>query len=94
MSTGIGFVQGERHACPWWRGRALARADELGTRPLAAHCHVGLGRFYRRIGKRDPAAEHLTTATSMHREISMGLWLEQAEAAPGLISTASRRGEP
>jgi hypothetical protein len=57
-------------------GRALARADELGTHPLAAHCHVGLGRFYRRIGKRDPAAEHLTTATTMHREISMGLWLE------------------
>ena len=27
---------------------ALLLADELGMRPLAAHCHLGLGRLYRR----------------------------------------------
>jgi hypothetical protein len=32
--------------------QALARADELGTRPLAAHCHLWLGTLYRRVGKR------------------------------------------
>jgi predicted ATPase len=26
-------------------GRALARVDELGMRPLAAHCHLGLGKL-------------------------------------------------
>jgi tetratricopeptide (TPR) repeat protein len=27
--------------------QALALAEELGTRPLAARCHLGLGRLYR-----------------------------------------------
>ena len=31
--------------------QALALAEELGMRPLIAHCHVGLGKLYRRIGK-------------------------------------------
>ena len=30
--------------------QALALAEELGMRPLIAHCHVGLGKLYRRIG--------------------------------------------
>jgi hypothetical protein len=49
-------------------------------RPLIAHCHVGLGKLYRRIGNRQQAEEHLTTATEMMREMEMGLWLERAEA--------------
>ena len=43
--------------------QALALAEELGMRPLIAHCHVGLGKLYRRIGSRQQAKEHLTTAT-------------------------------
>ena len=61
-------------------GQALARADELGMRPLIAHCHLGLGKFYRHTGKRQGAHEHLTTATTMYREMDMRFWLEQAEA--------------
>jgi hypothetical protein len=49
-------------------------------RPLVAHCHLGLGKLYRRIGKRDEAREHLTTARTMYREMGMPFWLEQAEA--------------
>jgi hypothetical protein len=49
-------------------------------RPLSAHCHVGLGKLYRRIGNRQQAEEHLTTATAMMREMEIGLWLEKAEA--------------
>ena len=64
--------------------QALARADELGMRPLAAHCHLGLGKLYRRTGDRAKAEEHLTTATTMYREMDMRFWLEQAEAALGL----------
>jgi tetratricopeptide (TPR) repeat protein len=60
---------------------ALALADELGMRPLVAHCHLGLGKLYRRTGKRQEAQEHLTTATTMYREMDMRFYLEQAEAA-------------
>jgi hypothetical protein len=49
-------------------------------RPLMAHCHVGLGKLYRRIGSRQQAEEHLTTAAAMMREMKMGMWLENAEA--------------
>ena len=59
---------------------ALALAEELGMRPLVAHCHLGLGKLYRRTGKRQEAQEHLTTATTMYREMDMRFWLEQADA--------------
>jgi tetratricopeptide (TPR) repeat protein len=59
---------------------ALALAEEIGMRPLAAHCHLGLGTLYRRTGKREQAQEHLTTAAAMYREMDMGFWLEKAEA--------------
>jgi hypothetical protein len=49
-------------------------------RPLVAHCHLGLGKLYRRTGKPEQAREPLTTATTMYREMGMGFWLEQAEA--------------
>jgi len=58
---------------------ALALATELAMRPLVAHCHLGLGKLYRRTGKREQAQEHLTTATTMYREMGMTDWLEQAE---------------
>jgi hypothetical protein len=59
---------------------ALALAEPRGMRPLAAHCHLGLGKLYRRTGKRELAQEHLTTATTMYREMGMTYWLEKAEA--------------
>jgi tetratricopeptide (TPR) repeat protein len=60
---------------------ALALANELGMRPLAAHCHLGLGKLYRRMGDAVKAQEHLTTASTMYREMGMTFWLEKAEAA-------------
>ena len=63
--------------------QALTRATELGMRPLAAHCYLGLGKLYRRIGDQTKAREHLTTATTMYREMDMGFWLEKAEAELG-----------
>ena len=48
-------------------------------RPLGAHCHLGLGKLYRRTGQRQEAQEHLTTATTMYRQMDMRFWLEQAE---------------
>ena len=59
--------------------QAVALAEELGMRPLAAHCHLGLGRLYGRTGKRQEAQPHLTTAATMYREMDMRSWLEKAE---------------
>ncbi len=55
-------------------------AEELGMRPLLAHCHLGLGRLYRRTDKRHEAQKHLTTAVTMYREMDMRFRLEQAAA--------------
>ncbi|MBI1728574.1 MAG: hypothetical protein HYR50_15045 [Candidatus Rokubacteria bacterium] len=59
---------------------AQALAIELGMGPLAAHCHLGLGKPYQRTGQREQAREHLTTATTLYREMDMRFWLERAEA--------------
>jgi len=59
--------------------QAIALADERGMRPLVAHYHVGLGKLYQRLDKRQQAQEHLTTAVAMYREMDMGFWMEQAE---------------
>jgi tetratricopeptide (TPR) repeat protein len=63
--------------------QALALAEPRGMRPLVAHCHLGLGKLYRRTVKQERAREHLTTATTMYREMDMRFWLEQAEAEMG-----------
>ncbi|MFZ1061256.1 MAG: adenylate/guanylate cyclase domain-containing protein [Candidatus Rokuibacteriota bacterium] len=60
--------------------QAMGLAEELGMRPLAAHCHLGLGMLYQRTGKRQQAQEHLARAKTMYREMDMRFWLEQAEA--------------
>jgi tetratricopeptide (TPR) repeat protein len=60
--------------------QAMALADELGMRPLVAHCHLGLGQLCLRTGKGPEAREHLTTAASLYREMDMQFWLEKAES--------------
>jgi len=55
-------------------------------RPLIAHCHLGLGKLYRRTGTREQAQEHLATATTMYREMDMRFWLEQAETEIGTLA--------
>jgi hypothetical protein len=59
----------------------LTLAEELGIRPLAAHCHFGLGTLYLTIGRDGEAQGELTTAAAMYRAIEMPFWLETAEAA-------------
>ena len=60
--------------------QALELAEDLKMRPLVAHCHVGLGKLYRRTGNPQQAKVHLTNGVAMMREMQMGLWLERAEA--------------
>jgi tetratricopeptide (TPR) repeat protein len=61
--------------------QALALADELGMRPLQAHCHHGLGRLYCQTDRREPAHAALATAIELYRAMEMTFWLPQAEAA-------------
>jgi hypothetical protein len=50
------------------------------VRSLIAEASLGLGKLYRRPGQREQAREHLTTATTMYRDMGMTYWLEKAEA--------------
>jgi tetratricopeptide (TPR) repeat protein len=68
--------QAESYYC-----QALALAEELGMRPLQAHCHLGLGTLYARIEQRAPARAELSAAMALYRAMDMTFWLPQAEAA-------------
>jgi DNA-binding NtrC family response regulator/tetratricopeptide (TPR) repeat protein len=60
---------------------ALALATELGMRPLTAHCHLGLGQWYRRAGDPARADEHMEGARTLYRDMNVTLWLARVEAA-------------
>ncbi len=77
-------LEGERAEVDYQH--AMALASEIGLRPLVAHCHFGLGKLDRRTRKREQARDHLTTATTMYREMDMRFWLEQAEAELGELA--------
>ena len=68
---------------------ALDLGSTLGMRPLVAHCHLGLGKLYRRTGRAQEAQERITTATKMYREMAMRWWLDQAEAEMSRQSISS-----
>jgi tetratricopeptide (TPR) repeat protein len=61
--------------------RAMAFAEELGMRPLQAHCHFSLGTLYTKIGRREQARAELSAAIDLYRAMEMTFWLPQAEAA-------------
>jgi tetratricopeptide (TPR) repeat protein len=60
--------------------QALALAEQRGMRPLQAHCYLGLGTLYVKIGRRQQAYTELSTAITLYRAMEMTLWLPQAEA--------------
>ena len=61
--------------------QAVALAEELGMRPLQAHCHCGLGTLYAKTGQREQARTALSTAIEMYRGMEMTFWLPETEAA-------------
>jgi len=61
--------------------QALALAEELGMQPLVAHCYLGLGKLYARIGRRAEARAELSAAVELYRAMEMTFWLPQVEAA-------------
>jgi len=61
--------------------QALALAEELGMRPLQAHCQRGLGMLHGTLGQQEDARREFSTAIEMYRTMDMTFWLSQAEAA-------------
>jgi tetratricopeptide (TPR) repeat protein len=70
--------------------QALALAEDLGMRPLQAHCHLGLGTLYSQMGQVQQARAALGTAIALYRAMEMTFWLPQAEAA---LAQAKQDGE-
>jgi tetratricopeptide (TPR) repeat protein len=61
--------------------QALTLAEELGMRPLQAHCHRGLGTLYAATGQQEQARSALTTGIAMYRSMDMTFWLPETAAA-------------
>jgi hypothetical protein len=68
-------------------------------RPLQAHCHLGLGKLYRRAGRADRARIELTAAVEMLRAMDVTFWLPEAETElsgaigdPNRVISTARRG--
>ena len=62
-------------------GKSPTRAEELGMRPLAAHCHKGLGSLYQKTGREKEARAELNEAVEMYRAMEMTFWLDRASSA-------------
>jgi class 3 adenylate cyclase/tetratricopeptide (TPR) repeat protein len=60
--------------------QAMALAGELGMRPLLAHCHLGLGSLYAKIGRGEEARTELPAAIELYRSMDMTFWLLPAES--------------
>jgi class 3 adenylate cyclase/tetratricopeptide (TPR) repeat protein len=60
--------------------QALALAEALGMRPLQAHCHLGLGSLYGKLGRREQVRAELSTARELYGAMEMTFWLPQAAA--------------
>jgi tetratricopeptide (TPR) repeat protein len=61
--------------------QALTMAEELGMRPLQAHCHRCLGALYAATGQQEQARTALSAAIALYRAMDMTFWLPQTEAA-------------
>jgi tetratricopeptide (TPR) repeat protein len=61
--------------------QAITLADELGMRPLQAHCHRGLGLLYAKTNQAEQTRTALTTAIDLYRAMNMTFWLPETEAA-------------
>jgi tetratricopeptide (TPR) repeat protein len=71
--------EGEPAADHYHEGLALA--EELGMRPLQAHCHRDLGMLYAVIGQQEQACVALSAAINLYRAMEMTFWLPETEAA-------------
>jgi transcriptional regulator with AAA-type ATPase domain/tetratricopeptide (TPR) repeat protein len=59
---------------------SMRLAHGIEMRPLIAHCHMGLGRLYRRVGRPDAAREELEAGLALLRSMGMTHWVGPVEA--------------
>jgi tetratricopeptide (TPR) repeat protein len=59
--------------------QALALAEQLGMRPLQAHCRAGLGDLYLRLGRAEAGRAELSAAAAAYRALELAFWLTRAE---------------
>jgi class 3 adenylate cyclase/tetratricopeptide (TPR) repeat protein len=59
--------------------QALVLAQELGMRPLQAHCWRGLGALYVQSGRAEQAHTACAAAGELYRALDMTFWLPQVE---------------
>lgn len=85
LAGDVAAAAGDGQAIGYYRD-SLALADELGMRPIVAHCHLGTGKLLLRRGERESACTELTAAVTLFREMAMPHWLAEAEAALAEIS--------
>jgi tetratricopeptide (TPR) repeat protein len=78
--TGRRETPGAEESATYYQ-QALTLADELGMRPLIAHCHRGLATLYRSLGDQAQARTELLAAITLYRAMEMSFWLPQTEAA-------------
>src|SRR6266850_1353382 len=74
--------------------QALARAGELGMRPLQAHSDLGLGTFYATIGRRAEARTELSAAIALYQSMEMTFWLPQSEMMLAQVEGRRRTMKP
>jgi tetratricopeptide (TPR) repeat protein len=86
----LGDLRGRPDAEATYR-EALALAGRLDMRPLAAHCHLGLGTLHRRTGDEANAKAELATAATIFRELNMRGDVAQAEAAHDEVGSQAAR---
>src|SRR5262245_29377430 len=60
---------------------ALTLAQELGMRPVQAHCCLGIGRVHARLNDVEKARSELLAAAELYRVMSMPFWASKAETA-------------
>jgi hypothetical protein len=61
--------------------QSLARAEELGMRPLQAHGHHGLGTSYATTGQPEPARAELSATIALDSVMEIMFWVPWAETA-------------
>jgi tetratricopeptide (TPR) repeat protein len=69
--------------------QALALAEELGMRPLQAHCHRGLGTLYSQTDRVEHARAELSAAMTLYCSMDMTFWLPEVETALARTNTIS-----
>jgi tetratricopeptide (TPR) repeat protein len=74
--------------------QALTLAEELGMRPLQAHCHCGLGILYAATNQPEQARAKLSTAIALYQAMDMTFWLPETEAALTHLATGPAPSAP